>query len=118
MTNERALQSGLSLSDALSGPLRHDNTDPPTGALFMKSLSIAAALTLGLAAQAVAAESEAKLKPGVASNLAHKYVAKYDIVTAKVAEGVKFANPAASKGLNPQPEPPSRAIMQSLPHRE
>jgi hypothetical protein len=84
----------------------------------MKSLSIIAALTLGLAAPAVAAEPEAKLKPGVAPKLAHKYVPKYDIVTAKIAEGIKFANPAASRGLNPEPELPSRGIMQSLPPRD
>jgi hypothetical protein len=91
---------------------------PLTGVLFMKSLSIIAALALGLTTQAGAAEPEAKLNPGVAPKLAHKFVPKYDIEPAKVAEGVKFANPVASKGLNPQPEPPSRAIMQSLPPRE
>lgn len=79
----------------------------------MKSLIIIAALALGLTAPAMAAESEAKLNPGATPKLAHKYVPKYDIVTAKVAQGVKFANPAASKGLNPQPEPPSRATFQA-----
>ena len=84
----------------------------------MKSLVVIAVLALGLTAQvAVAAEPEAKLVPGFAPQLAHKYVPQYDIVTAKVAEGIKFANPVVAKGLSPQPEPPSQAVMQSLPSR-
>ena len=83
----------------------------------MKSLSIVTALALGLAAQAAAADPTAQVSPGATPKLAHKYVPKYDIVTAKVAEGVKFENPAVAKGFNPQLKPPSQAIMKSLPSR-
>ncbi|WP_119268529.1 hypothetical protein [Taklimakanibacter deserti] len=81
----------------------------------MKSLSIIAALALGLSAQAATAQPTTQAS--VSPTLAHKYVPKYDIVTAKVAQGVKFENPALAKGLNPQPEPPSQGIMKSLPSR-
>jgi hypothetical protein len=99
------------------GSVEAHNTDPSTGALFMKSLSIIAALALGLSAQAATAQPTTQVSPGVSPTLAHKYVPKYDIVTAKVAQGVKFENPALAKGLNPQPEPPSQGIMKSLPSR-
>gem|GEM_PF-6291631 len=83
----------------------------------MKSFSIIAALALGLSAHAATAQPAAQVSPGVSPTLAHKYVPKYDIVTAKVAQGVKFENPAVAKGLNPQPKPPSQGIMKSLPSR-
>ncbi|MGE3874928.1 MAG: hypothetical protein AB7F74_18410 [Parvibaculaceae bacterium] len=83
----------------------------------MKSLSIIAALALGLTAQAASAQPAAQVSPGATPELAQKYVSKYEIVTAKVAQGVKFENPAVAKGLNQQPEPPSQAIMKSLPSR-
>ena len=84
----------------------------------MKSLSIIAALALGLTAQAAAAQPATQVSPGATPQFAHEYVPKYDIVTAKVAQGVKFENPAVAKGLNPQPEPPSQAIMRSLPRSQ
>ena len=82
----------------------------------MKSLAITAAFVLGFTAQAMAdsgAEAMPKFNPGVAPQLAQKYVPKYDIVTAKVAEAVKFENPARANGLNPGPEPPSKALLPS-----
>lgn len=84
----------------------------------MKSLSIIAALALGLTAQAAAAQPTAQVSPGATPTLAHKYVPKYDIVTAKVAQGVKFENPAVARGLDPQPQLPSQAIMKSLPRSQ
>jgi hypothetical protein len=86
----------------------------------MKSLAIIALLAVGFASQAMAgpdAEATPKFNPGVTPELADKHIPKYDIVAAKVVEGVKFANPAAGKGLNPKPEPPSQAIMPALPSR-
>jgi hypothetical protein len=39
-------------------------------------------------------------------------------MAAKAAEGVEFANPAAAKRLNTQPESPCQAVMPSLPPRD
>ena len=86
----------------------------------MKTLSIFAALVLGFTTQAMAgtgAGSTAKLSPGVVPKLAHKFVPKYDIVTAKVVQGVKFENPAVARGFDPQPDPPGTAMFKSLPSR-
>lgn len=82
----------------------------------MKTLTITAAFVLGLTAQAIvgsATEATAKSNPGVTPKLAQNYVPKYDIVAAKVAQGVKFENPALAQGLNPQPESPSKALLPS-----
>jgi hypothetical protein len=82
----------------------------------MKTLSITAAFVLGLTAQATAgsaAEATAKSNPGITPKLAQNYVPKYDIVAAKVVQGVKYENPALTVGLNPQPEPPSKALLPS-----
>jgi hypothetical protein len=84
----------------------------------MKVLSITVALALALTGQAALAQPAAQVSPGVTPKLAHEYVPEYDIVTAKVVQGVKFENPAVAKGLNPQPEPPSPAMTPSLPFRE
>jgi hypothetical protein len=86
----------------------------------MKIFSIIAALVLGFTTQAMAgtgASSTAKLNPGVAPALAHKYVPQYNIVDAKVVQGVKFENPATAKGFDPQPDPPGKAMFKSLPSR-
>lgn len=86
----------------------------------MKTLSIIATLALGLTTQAMAgtdASSTAKLNPGVGPALAHKYVPQYNIVDAKVVQGVKFENPATARGFNPQPDPPGKAMLKSLPSR-
>lgn len=86
----------------------------------MKIFSIVAALALGLTTQAMAgtgASSTAKLNPGVGPALTHKYVPRYNIVGAKVVQGVKFQNPAATKGFDPQPDPPGKAMFKSLPSR-
>ena len=57
----------------------------------MKSLAITALITLGFATQAIA-ESDADVAPtfnlGATPELAQKHVPKYDIVTAKVAQGI------------------------------
>jgi hypothetical protein len=82
----------------------------------MKTLTMTAAFVLGLTAQAIAGsatEATAKSNPGVTPKLAQNHVPKYDIVTAKVAQGVKYQNPAMTVGLNPQPEPPSNALLPS-----
>jgi hypothetical protein len=99
------------------GTVEDNKSDPSTGALFMKSLTIIAALALGLTAQAAAAQSTAQSSPGVAPGLAQKYAPKYDIVTAKVAQGVKFANQASAKSFNPQANPAGWTIFQNLPSR-
>lgn len=78
----------------------------------MKSLTVIAALALGLTAQAATAQTSAKASPGVSPAQAQKYVAKYDIVTAKVAEGVKFSNPAPTEGAATK-KAPSRMIFQA-----
>lgn len=86
----------------------------------MKTFSIIAALVLGFTTQAMAgtsASSTAKLNPGVSPALAQKYVPQYNIVDAKVVQGVKFENPAAAKGFVPQPDPPGKAMSKSLPSR-
>jgi opacity protein-like surface antigen len=83
----------------------------------MKSLTVIAALALGLAAQAAVAQPTQQVSPGVAPQLAHKYMPRYDIVTAKVAEGVKFANAAPTKGFNPQANPAGWTVFQALPSR-
>lgn len=86
----------------------------------MKTLSIIAALVLGFTTQAMAgtgASSTAKLNPGVGPALAHEFVPQYNIVDAKVVQGVKFENPAVAKGFNPQPDPPGKAMLNSLPSR-
>ncbi|MGE0237485.1 MAG: hypothetical protein AB7F09_27195 [Parvibaculaceae bacterium] len=83
----------------------------------MKSLSIIAALALGLTAQAAAAQP-AQVSPGMAPKLAHKYVPKYDIVAAKVVQGVRFANPSPAKSFNPQANPSGFAVFKALPTRD
>lgn len=75
---------------------------------------IITALALGFTTQAMAgsgASATAKLNPGVEPRLASKYVPEYAIVAAKVAPSVKFQNPTSAKGLNPQPEPPSKGML-------
>jgi hypothetical protein len=84
----------------------------------MKSIAIiAAALALGLTAQAAAAQPAVQSSPGVAPGLAQKYAPPYDIDTAKAAEGVKFANTASPKSFNPQANPSDWAVFQALPSR-
>lgn len=84
----------------------------------MKSLTILAALALGLTAQAAAAQPATQSSPGVTPGLAQKYVPKYEIVDAKVAQGVKFANPASTKGFNPRANPAGWTVFQALPARD
>ncbi|MGE0008562.1 MAG: hypothetical protein AB7S92_23655 [Parvibaculaceae bacterium] len=84
----------------------------------MKSLSIIAALTLGLAAQAAAAEPAAKVSPGMAPKAAHQYVPAYDIVTAKVAQGMKLANAAPAGSFRPDANPAGWTVFKALPRRD
>ncbi len=86
----------------------------------MKVPTIAALLVLGLTSQAMAgpgAEATPKLNPGVTPELAQKHVPKYDIVTSRVVKGVKFSNPAAATGFDPEPDPPGQAGLMVLPSR-
>lgn len=82
----------------------------------MKVLTITTALVLGFAAQAIAgttAEATPKFNPGVTPKAAQAYVPRYDIETAKVAQSVKFENPALAKGLDAEPALPSKALLPS-----
>ena len=84
----------------------------------MKSLSIIAALALGLAAQGSDEQSTPLLSPGTPPELVHEHMPKYDIVTAKVVEGVKFANPQPTKSFNPRANPADGAVFKPLPTRD
>jgi len=91
--------------------------DQPRGALFMKTLTIVAALVLISAGQALAgsgAQSTAKTSQGVTPQAAQSYVASYNVVEAKVAEGVKFQNTGKAKGVSQQP---GKMIFKALPSR-
>jgi hypothetical protein len=108
------LSRRIKLLCGIIGAVEAQQTDSLTGAPFMKSLAITAACVLGFTAQAMAeSASTPKFNPGVAPQLAQDYVPKYDIVTAKVAQAVKFENPALANGLNPEPQPPSKALLPS-----
>jgi hypothetical protein len=85
---------------------------------LMKSLSIIAALALGLAAQGSAAQPTPLLSPGTPPDLAHEHMPKYDIVTAQVVESVKFANPQPTRSLNPRASPADWAVFNPLPARD
>jgi hypothetical protein len=78
---------------------------------------VIAALALAAASQAAAAQPAAPFSPGAAPGLARNDLPQHDIVTAKVVQGVKFANPSVANGLAPLPKLPSQAVMQSLPSR-
>ena len=83
----------------------------------MKTLTIITALVLVTAGQAMAgagAQSTAKTSQGVTPQTAQSYVASYNVVEAKVAEGVKFQNPGKAKGVSQQP---GQMIFKALPSR-
>ncbi len=83
----------------------------------MKTLTIITALVLVSAGQAMAgsgAESTAKTSQGVTPQTAQSHVASYNVVEAKVAEGVKFQNPGKAKGVSQQP---GQMIFKALPSR-
>jgi hypothetical protein len=78
---------------------------------------VIAALALGAATQAAAAQTAAPLSPAAVPGLARSSMPQYDIVTAKVVQGVKFANSAVANGPALLPGLPSQAVMQLLPSR-
>lgn len=83
----------------------------------MKTLTIITALVLASAGQAMAgagAQSTAKTSQGVTPQTAQSHVASYNVVEAKVAEGVKFQNPGKAKGVSQQP---GQMIFKALPSR-
>ena len=83
----------------------------------MKTLTIITALVLVSAGQAMAgagAQSTAKTSQGVTPQTAQSYVASYNVVEAKVAEGVKFQNPGKAKAVSQQP---GQMIFKALPSR-
>ncbi|QIG51662.1 hypothetical protein G5V57_30475 [Nordella sp. HKS 07] len=83
----------------------------------MRIFTIFAVFSLFSAGQALAgpgAQSIPKLSQGVAPQLARSHVATYNIVEAKVVEGVKYQNTGAAKGVSRQP---GKMIFQTLPTR-
>lgn len=83
----------------------------------MKTLTIVAVLVLISAGQAMAgsgAQSTSKTSQGVTPQAAQSHVASYNVVEAKVVQGVKFSNPGSSKGVSQQP---GKMIFKDLPTR-
>lgn len=83
----------------------------------MKTLTIVTALIVLSAGHAMAgsgAQSTAKFSQGATPQAAQGYVASYNVVEAKVVQGVKYSNPGSAKGVSQQP---GKLIFKALPTR-
>lgn len=83
----------------------------------MKTLTLVTALVLISAGQAMAgsgAQSTPKMSQGVTPQAAQSHVASYNVVEAKVVQGVKYSNPGSTKGVSQQP---GKLIFKALPTR-